>query len=150
MTGYDVVTQAKKYSRVRFKHQGRTSSGLDCVGLILRVGVDLELLPPELLPVGDGCLVPAYNARPHPKLFALVARYGDRVPMEMVDVGDVMLLHLDTPDRRPEHIAIKTNRGMIHVHPGSSITRITEHSIDLEWERRILCAFRFRGIEAHG
>jgi cell wall-associated NlpC family hydrolase len=150
MLGREVVSQARKYRNVRFKHQGRTIGGLDCVGLILRVGVDLSLLPTELLPVGDGCLVPAYNARPHPRLFALVARHGDSVPLEHAAPGDVLILHFDTPEKKPEHIVIKTDCGIIHVHPGSSITRITEHSIDQEWQRRILCAFRFRGVEAHG
>jgi hypothetical protein len=144
MTGLDVVAKAREYLGVRFKHQGRTMSGLDCVGFILRVGVDLGLLPIQILAVGEDALIPAYNHRPDSKLFALVSRYGDAV--DEPRPGDVLILHLDTPEKRPEHIAIMTDKGMIHIHPGSSLSRVAEHSIDTEWRNRIIGAFRFRGL----
>jgi cell wall-associated NlpC family hydrolase len=40
----DVIAEARKYLGVRWSHQGRDRLGIDCAGLILRVGNDLGLI----------------------------------------------------------------------------------------------------------
>lgn len=44
MTRNQIVDEAKKWLDVPWKHQGRTKRGLDCAGLIIRVGNDLHII----------------------------------------------------------------------------------------------------------
>jgi hypothetical protein len=43
MTGADVVTAARTFIGVRYKHQGRSREGVDCIGLPAMVRADLGL-----------------------------------------------------------------------------------------------------------
>jgi cell wall-associated NlpC family hydrolase len=46
-TGEDVVRVARSWVGVPFLHQGRNRNGIDCVGLIIAVGQELGVLPPN-------------------------------------------------------------------------------------------------------
>lgn len=39
----DVVAKARSWKETRFRHQGRNEAGIDCCGLIIKVGNDLGL-----------------------------------------------------------------------------------------------------------
>lgn len=41
VTRKEVIDQARKYLGVKFKLHGRDARGMDCVGLLYRVGIDL-------------------------------------------------------------------------------------------------------------
>ena len=138
MTGADIVAQARLYLGVRYKHQGITATGLDCVGLPARGGLDLGLLPASFK-------LPAYNHRPDPQLFAQLTDYTDSVPLDAARAGDIVLMHFGA-EERPQHIALLTDNGLLQVHPSQSIRRVSEHSLDAVWRARIMAAFRFRGV----
>lgn len=45
MTGADVVTAARLWLGVRYRHQGRSREGVDCIGLPVCVRAELGLAP---------------------------------------------------------------------------------------------------------
>ena len=45
----DIVRLAKEYLNVPWRHQGYTRSGVDCVGLILAVGYELNMIERSLI-----------------------------------------------------------------------------------------------------
>lgn len=140
VTRDDIVEAARAYIGVRWRHQGRTvRNGLDCFGLIIRVGEDVGM------PVED---VPARYSR-IAKGLDLVEQgkmRGLRVPLPEARPGDVLLLHQGV---YPCHIAIRSEkRGkpyMIHSHAGRG--RVMEEPILGEWERQLVMAFGWRGVE---
>ena len=44
MTREQIIAEAVKWLETPWRHQGRTQRGLDCAGLIIRVGNDLQLI----------------------------------------------------------------------------------------------------------
>lgn len=44
MTRNQIVREAKKWLETPWRHQGRNQRGLDCAGLIIRVGNDLHII----------------------------------------------------------------------------------------------------------
>lgn len=49
ITRQQVVDTARRYVGVRYLHYGRDKNGLDCVGLLVRVGLDLGVQVDDLL-----------------------------------------------------------------------------------------------------
>ena len=44
MTRNQIVNEAMKWENTPWRHQGRNQRGVDCAGLIIRVGNDLEII----------------------------------------------------------------------------------------------------------
>jgi cell wall-associated NlpC family hydrolase len=146
ITGMDIVREARALLGVRYRHAGETESGLDCSGLIVCVGKRTSQIPAELRR-------PAYSAiRPNPRHFLLMKRWGDEIAVGEEQPGDVILMAHGSDYTKVQHVALRavyepTNTPtLIHIHPGSSIARVTEHSIDAEWQRRILGVLRWKGV----
>ena len=135
-----VVAEARRYLGVGFKHQGLTASGLDCSGLVLLTGKNLEQVPSDLRRA-------AYSLLPHPRLFAELTLHLDSVQGEAID-GDIFLMCHRAHKRKPAHLAFKTPLGLLHIHPAESLNRVAEHSLRDEWPSLILETFRFKGVRA--
>lgn len=135
----DIVEAARAYIGVTWRHQGRTRrNGLDCFGLIIRVGDDVGM------PVADS------------ERYSRVAKgldlieqgklRGQRVPLAEIRPADVMIF---TQGVYPCHIAIRSEkRGkpyMIHSHAGRG--RVMEEPLTGEWSRQLVTAFAWRGVE---
>lgn len=123
------VEAARGFLGVRFQHQGRSEHGLDCAGLVIaswaRCGVIL----------GD---VPGYGREPWKDgLRAAIEREftpaidGDRQP------GDLLLFKIIS---EPQHIAIVTDRGIIHAY--AQARKVVETRLGLEWIDRIVGHYR--------
>lgn len=145
ITGQDIVREARALLGVRFKHQGESEDGVDCSGVIVVVGKRQGQIPPDLRR-------PAYSLmKPNPRLFLLMKRWGHEIPVGEEQPGDVLLMAHGSDYTKVQHVALRslyepTNTPtIIHIHPGSSIARVAEHSIQ-EWERRILGVLRWKGV----
>jgi len=57
----DIVRVAREYLGVTWRHQGSNRAGVDCVGLILAVGYELDMIP-------RGLKVPPYKRIPNTTL----------------------------------------------------------------------------------
>jgi len=131
ITRQDIINAARNYLGVRYKHQGRTRFGLDCLGLVVRVAHDLGLTNEDSTDYGT---VPD----------------GRRLMREMdarLDIitnaqpGDVLLIRFD---KNPQHLAIMTDKGIIHSY--AQVRGVVEHRLDEEWANRIVRSYSFRGI----
>jgi cell wall-associated NlpC family hydrolase len=135
-----VVATARAYIGVPFRHQGRTSLGLDCAGLVIRVGVELGALP-------VGFDVPGYARHPDGvSMLAACRAHLEEISLEALDVGDVALFRILTD---PQHLAIVGNyfaggRSLIHAYAPSR--KVTENRLDADWQTKLVGAFRIRGV----
>lgn len=134
ITGIDIVFEARKHIGVPFRHQGRNPrTGLDCIGLAVRVLSDLGI------PISD---ITSYERDPNPTMMGqAIEPYLSAVDPHEITPGCILWMRFL---KEPMHIAIVTDMGMIHAY--GTIGRVVEHSIDSKWKKRIHRAYRINGV----
>ena len=131
-----IIDAARTYLGTRFKHQGRIKgAGIDCVGLVLCVGIDVGLDLPRYLD---------YSRHPDGKtLQDRLETHMQRIPEADALPGDVLLFRGKS---QPQHVGIISAPGyMVHAH--LSYRKVVEHRIDSSWQKLIVAAYRYPGVE---
>ena len=143
---FDVMAEARRWVGTPYRHQGRLQGqALDCAGLILEVGLGLELFDfPRSEFAARFRAWQGYGRLPNPgrmrealqTLLAPVAK-GERRG------GDIAWLRWE---RGPAmHLAILTDDGdaetMIHAH--GLVGRCVEHGFTAEWPDRVESWWRY-------
>ena len=138
------VAEARSYLGVRFRHQGRSRTGVDCVGLAL---VALSVLHRPAYDAG------AYSREPLRQGLraAVVRNLGEPVlartpetpvPVSEMRVGDVALMRFLG---EPTHVGIIADYpygGFSVVHSFAQVRKVVEHRLDSEWVGYITEVFR--------
>ena len=120
----DLVTAARGWIGTPFRHQGRNKLGIDCLGLLLVAAKDCGVALDDLKGyprTPDGHTLRAECEK------QLIKKIG-----KDLREGDILLMSFG---RYPQHIAIKTDIGIIHAFQESG--RVVEHNIDQKWLNRI-------------
>jgi len=127
-----VVCAARHYLGVRWHHQGRSTAGVDCLGLIVCTARDLGI----------------DEARHDLKAYARLPSNGvmeRRLSCYLspgnCDVGDILLFRFSG---EPQHLGIVTDYGMIHAFIQAH--KVVEHRLDEVWRSRIVRSFSFPGV----
>jgi NlpC/P60 family putative phage cell wall peptidase len=131
-----IIDAARTYLGTRFKHQGRIKgAGIDCVGLVLCVGIDVGLDLPRYLD---------YSRHPDGKtLQDRLETHMQRIPEADALPGDVLLFRGKS---QPQHVGIISAPGyMVHAH--LSYRKVVEHRIDATWRALIIRPYRYPGVE---
>lgn len=129
------IAAARGYLGVRFRHQGRSMRGVDCVGLCIVA----------MSAIGRPCFdAKAYSREPLTQGLraALVRNLGDPVPHESMREGDVVLMAFVG---EPSHTGIVTNYpdgGFAILHTFAQIRKVVEHRMDATWLGYITDVFR--------
>lgn len=131
-----VVSVARSLIGVRYRHQGFSRLGCDCIGLIALVGIELAM--PSALAWARDPQMHNYGPRPDPAvLMAAVAKYMKPVDPERVQVGDVLVMRWEDD---PQHFAIVTAltsdgwpANLIHSY--AAVHKVSEHHIEGEWRK---------------
>lgn len=133
ITAQDIVRTARSYLGTRWRHQGRSGQGVDCIGLVLAVAHDLGLSDLQV----DG-----YARQPDPRqLRAGLQAHMTLRSDESHQPGDVLLLSLGAGG---QHVGIATDTGLIHA--AAIARRVVEHRMDELWLRRVMGAYAWRGV----
>lgn len=123
-----LVEAARGYLGVPWRHQGRSRLGVDCAGLIVLACRDAGI------PVTD---LKAYTRHPwRDGLVRVLSENFTRVDGP-AQPGDILLFRYT---REPQHLAIATDRGMIHSHLGAP--GVVEHDLDKFWADRLLGVYQ--------
>ncbi len=141
----EIVDSARSYKDVRFAHQGRTRRGLDCAGLLVRVGQDTGLDELAGIPGYDYL---GYARMPNGQdlLDQLTRVLGMRkVSWDEAEPGDVLYFY----NVEWCHLAILGGSPgqwtMIHA-TVEFPRRVVEHRINDEWLGRCSGVYRFKGL----
>lgn len=134
----EVEAVAREYMGVEWRHQGRTTAGIDCVGLVLVVGWRLGFIP-------DGKDVPAYGRRAQPLKFLHEFHNNlDPIRVDEVQYGDVVIQKVS---RVVSHCGLvcKGDRGLpIFLHAEAARAKVMEEpylgGINMPF------AFRYRSV----
>lgn len=140
ITRADIVSCARTYlgpPATPFQHQGRSKVyGVDCIGLAIRVGLDLGLPVP---------LYTNYSSQPADDTVLQECRKSlQEISIEEMSYGNILCLRVPCPC----HMAIVTDLmgsvGIIHAY--APFEKVVEHNLDFHWRKRIAGVFRFPGV----
>ena len=116
-------------------HQSLKGVGADCVGLLMGVGREIGVIPADYQP-------PIYDSfGDTERLFEQMALFCDEIPLEDAGYGDIYIL---TVMGVPTHVAIKTDKGMIHAAGWIGLT--TEHPLRPFENRSLYRAYRLKEV----
>lgn len=124
----ELVKAARAYLGCPFHHQGRSRHGLDCAGLLVLAYRDLGI---ELLDL------PAYGREPWNDGLRECVESNFRKVARPAEPGDILLLRYR---REPQHLAIVTDKGMIHTY--ATVGKVVETNIGPTWIERIVGTYR--------
>lgn len=131
----EIVSAARKYLGVPFRHRGRSARFLDCVGLIVIAMRDCgrEIHHDK----------PHYGREPHADGLReqLQKEFGE--PASEMRVGDVALIAYNT--EIPHHVGIIGNYlygGFSLIHADGMVGKVVEHRLDANWQKMILETYR--------
>jgi cell wall-associated NlpC family hydrolase len=133
----EVVNEARSLLGTPYRHQGRSKTAVDCIGLIVVVARELELFDPNRL-------IPAnYSARPKDGLLEKnVAEVCMRV--DVVEPGLIALFRW-SPRAPAAHCAILTDDGMIHSY--KTVGCVVEHGYRAKWPTRLHSLWRMHRVD---
>ena len=135
VTREEIVKIARSYDGSPFHHQGRIKAGIDCAGLAIAVGKEIGS------PIED-CI---YKRKPTQGIIiGQLEKTLERIELDEALPGDILVFWV-CKKGYDQHLAIKTDRGMIHTY--ADIGFVAENGINEFWSKRLMAAFRYRGIE---
>lgn len=139
----DMVAEARTWLGVRWKHQGRDRSGVDCLGMCAEVAkacrgfdVDRTNYPRR----GQGA-----------SFMAELRRHLVAVERDAIEPGDLIAMPYDGD----LHVALvgdyllepeKHLLSMIHAHARVQDRKVVEHRLDSIWLSKVAAAFRYPEI----
>lgn len=134
----DIVAAARAMKDTPFHHQGRRPGvALDCWGLVVCTAWECGL------PFED---YDSYGQRPEAsEVLRVIDERMDRIS-EIVP-GCMILT---TVGRNPQHMGIRTERGVIHAHNrigGGPTTKVREERWSDRWATRVYGIYDYRGVE---
>ncbi len=139
-TRAQIIEAARSLVGVRYVHQGRSTAGIDCIGLLHRVASMLGEAPHDFLEYGE---------RPRPDVLLKHAAIGlVEIPVEDATGGDGLLFYFKKDkagEKVPQHFGIKTDDGTF-IHAFAKLGKVIEQTLGAFWSRRVVKAYRFRGV----
>lgn len=130
-----IIEAARRWLGVRWKHQGRTRSGIDCLGLIVLVAKELGIADTD---------EKTYSRRPDGK--ELLARFRhemDEVMLNQIRPADVLMF---ADSLYPCHVGfVSEKHGQLHIiHAHATRRQVLEEKYAYEWPNKARKAFRFK------
>jgi cell wall-associated NlpC family hydrolase len=119
-----VIENARSWVGVRFRHQGRTRFGVDCLGFIAAVCSELGSTTPMMN------LPPDYARAPQQQLLSTLQGLCRQIPLQP---GALVLIQWPTV-QFPSHAAIYTGSTIIHSYQAEG--KVVEHGYRGPWVAR--------------
>lgn len=137
ITGAQIAAEARAWIGVPFVHQGRTRSGVDCVGLVLCVREAIEPWP----------LARSFarNYARCPKdalLHSIVAEHTQQI--DAPEEGCMILVKWPSAVA-PTHAVIYSNGNIIHAY--QRVKRVVETGFRAHWAREAHSFWRLPGVQ---
>ncbi|MCC7546200.1 MAG: C40 family peptidase [Burkholderiales bacterium] len=126
-----IVEAARAYRDVPYLHQGRSRAGLDCVGLLIKVGHDVGLIPASW----D---YTHYERAQWPWVMLKEVRRWFVERRDGPYPGDLIVIRPSPRLQHSLHVGIFTGSGVIHA--SFLVQRVIEHRLTSEW------VYRRRGL----
>lgn len=139
VTRADIVARAREYLDVKWVHQGRTMHGIDCAGLVIKVGHDLGLIHYDRTD---------YQRMPKASEFTgyFTEGGGIKKPVASARPGDILVMR---ESLYPCHATIVSEKhGVLHiVHAYALRKKVVEEPLDDKWLKKRVACFAYPGVE---
>ena len=131
-----LVSQARSYLGVPYRHHGRCRKGLDCIGLFVACAEDLGIQ------VWDDL---TYTLKVNPKhLLAGLGQYTEKDVRPILSPGRMALMQF-SGEAGITHTALITDKGLLHAY--NKRRSVVEHRINDQWKKRIIRTYRINGVD---
>lgn len=121
---------------VPFRHEGRDArDALDCAGFIVAILRELKV------PFKDA---PGYSRNPNGTLLNIIGRSLERIDVNTASPGDVVVMWFDPHTKEPQHLALLTEKGIIH--SWMRVGKVAETAFQPLWRKRVVAAYRIPGV----
>lgn len=155
--GYVVAAAAEEWLGTPYHHQARGPKGeaVDCVGLLIGVAQELELIVGDYDPTGydwetDGSQLQVELS----KWAELVAEAESPVSLddweELIEPGDIGVFRVAG---MPQHTAFFTRKSYglqvlpVMIHASNSEGSVVSHRMDRKWSKRLFQLWRLKGVQ---
>ena len=140
VTRQQFVVEARKWLGTPFMHQGRTRGrGVDCVGLVLSVMHDLHLN--RWWADAECSVYPRFPVGR--RVHEMCQERLTEKPIAQRQPGDVLTLRNPVA---PCHMAIVTDKGILHAYGAQTIHKVVEHALSDKWLKRVEGCFAIPGL----
>lgn len=135
----DVVAYARSYLGTPWVHQGRSTSGVDCLGLIALTAKAQR---------GYKFDITNYAAQAADEtMLKLCSEHLDSVPLSDIVPGNIVVIRYS----RQRHMAMVGDyplieNGLSLIHASSTFGKVVEHRLDDVWRRICIASFSFRDL----
>ena len=134
------ILAARSYLGVPYFHTGRSRLGLDCGGLLVMVSRDCGFRHHDL--------PSSYSRRPNPRFQQLLDRQMLVLgPDDPIEPADWYLFWMEERGVG-QHVAMRTDRGIIHANEQAG--RVIETELPGHYERQIVARYRVKELAAIG
>lgn len=132
-----IVDNTRLWLGTRWVHQGRSSAGIDCVGLIIRVAQSIGIEPEDFH---------GYSRRPNGSQFLKHLReQADRGDINDPKPGSIAVFKQNQFPCHTAVFALKYNKlSIIHAH--ASRKKVVEDMFDFEWPSKLMDVLEFPGV----
>ena len=134
----DLVAAARSWLGEPWRHQGRGTRGIDCVGLLIRIAHDFNLTEFDIT---------TYNRRAKGVGFEQhFVNHMNKISLLDLCESDVIVFR---DEQYPCHCAMyseSTGRPTI-IHSHALRRKVIEEGFEGEWKEKALMAFRFRHLK---
>jgi cell wall-associated NlpC family hydrolase len=136
MTRTELLEDVRSWEGVRFRHQGRTKSGVDCIGIFVCLLRDRNELPTDFQQAA------VYGRAPNTSEFIdTIRRYC--TPIDKVE--DACLVAFKWPGAKyPSHAGVIDGGNMIHAY--ERVGRVVRHGYREPWLRLTDSIWRLPGV----
>jgi len=133
-----IIEEARKYLGVRWFHQGRTMSGIDCVGLIVKTAGALDLFDYDTT---------TYNRRPRNFDFLKCFHDAGLKPKKIEDMqeGDILVFKESSYPCHTGFVS-KKNQAPHIIHAHLLRRKVIEEPFINPWVSKAVACFEFQQI----
>lgn len=131
----NLVNEARTWLGVRFRHQGRTRNGVDCIGLLIAVAQNaLEIAP---------VIINNYGRRPHQQdIFNDIKNHLNKIDRKNLQPGDIVQMRLG---QQATHFGMFTGPSIIH--SAAIYRKVVEHSFSSDIQSTVIACYAIPGVD---
>ncbi|MDR1498845.1 MAG: C40 family peptidase [Rickettsiales bacterium] len=138
-----ILRVAKTWLNTKFHHSGRikinahNGGGIDCIGLILKIGEEIDsTYNGKSVILYDYLTYSKYPNHGEMKMF--LDKYFIKITLKQARAGDLIYFNFRN---KLEHIAVISDVGIIHCY--LEVRRVVEHPISAYWKEKIIGYYRY-------
>lgn len=138
-----ILKTAKSWIGTKFHFNGRikknqnNNGGVDCIGLILKIGEEINSTYNGKNIINYDYL--AYSRYPNKyEMKNFLDKYFIKISEKEVKIGDLIYFNFEN---KLEHIAIVTDVGILHCYV--EVKKVVEHGLNDYWNKKIIGYYRY-------